>query len=405
MKHTYIKTGIKLRVLYWIVFTAFGAWVPFSSLYFKKVLVSPDGSPAIYHIGIIMAILPFLGIFSNPSAGILSDKFKIGSRLLFLCALLTAIGAFFISIPGFPLFSHCMAQQTYLIIGIGIIMAGLFVCPIIPILNTEMLNYLHKTKNDPKFYGSYRVTGTLSWILTTIMTGSLISLTGQVTVSPLIYSAGLFLLAGFTLPGIKARVKKVIIPWHYLFKDTLFLKFLIFSFLQGFGLLSGMSFTSYFLDDIHLSFILIGLAWAVSALLEVPVMVFSRKIANIIGNRWMVISGTFFLTVKFILLVLFAPLRLPSLSILAMSLHGIGYGLQFNGMIHLIDGYAHRDLRNTYMNIFNIVGVSLASACGNLFGSFIIGWLGSTWMLAINSGIVIISIIYFILFIEEQGRR
>ncbi|MBN1699786.1 MAG: MFS transporter [Spirochaetales bacterium] len=396
---------IKMRVLYWVVFTAFGAWIPFSSLYFKQVLVTQDGSPAVYLIGLIMAIQPFLGIFSNPIAGFLSDKFKIGQRLLFLCSLLTAIGALFISIPGFPLFRGWLIEQKYPAIGVGIIIMGLFVPPIIPVLNTEMLNFLHNNNRDPRFYGTYRAMGTISWIVTTILTGLFLGLTGLVNLPPLIYAAGLLILAVITLRGIKAKVEKVSIPWHYLAGDTLFIKFLIFSFFQGFGLLSGMYFTSYFLDDINLPYLFIGMAWAISAIPEVPVMFLSRHISRRIGNRMMVIAGTGFLTLKFILLVAVAPLRLPYLSMLAMSLHGIGYGLQFNGMIHLIDGYAHKDLRATYMNIFNIVGISLASACGNMFGAFIIEKLDSTRMLAVNAGIVILSIVYFVFFVEERDQR
>ena len=118
---------LRLRLLFWVTFTAMGAGVPFLNLYYKQVLVFPDGTPAIGLIGLIVFIEPFLGVFSNPLAGIIADKFKIGHRLLVVCALLTMIGAIFISIPGFNNMLAVNIGYKVLFIGIGIFLKGIFI--------------------------------------------------------------------------------------------------------------------------------------------------------------------------------------------------------------------------------------------------------------------------------------
>jgi PPP family 3-phenylpropionic acid transporter len=399
--HSLIKQKIRLRLLFWVTFTAMGAGVPFLNLYYKQVLVFPDGSPAIELIGFIVLIERLLGLFSNPMAGIFADKFKIGNRLVLLCALLTMIGAFFISIPGYNPVAMDIGYKA-LFIGIGIVLKGLFIYPIIPLINTETLNFLHNNRSDPRAYGRYRVMGTLSWIITTTLVGILLKTTGWLNISPLMLGIGMFLLAFVAFGGVKAKIKKLKIPWNYLKKDYLFWRFIIFTFFQAFGLLSAFAFTSYFMDDVKLGFIIIGISFAVSAVTEIPLMFYSKKIAQKIGNRMMVILGTGVLTLKFIILAVLAPFKNPVFTIMAMSLHGVGYGLQYNGMVHLIDGYAHKKLRAVYMNIYSMFGISLATSLGGIFSAFIIKILSSTWMLFINSAIVIFSIIYFILFVKER---
>ncbi|MBN2440353.1 MAG: MFS transporter [Spirochaetales bacterium] len=400
--HEIIKQKIRLRLLYWVTFFAMGAGVPFLNLYYKQVLVFPDGSPAIELIGLIVFLEPFLGVFSNPLAGMIADKFKVENRLLLLCAFITMIAAGFISIPGFNSLMTLNIGYKVLFIGIGIFLKGLFIYPIVPLINTETLNFLHTNKKDPREYGEYRVMGTLAWIVSTVFIGIMLNLTGFINIPPLILGLGSLVLSFISLQGVKAKIKKIKIPWKYLKKDYLFRRFLIFAFFQAFGLLSAFAFTSYFMDDAKLGFIVIGVSFAVSAVTEVPVMFYSKRIAKKIGNRMMVILGTSVLTLKFILLALLAPLKNPGLTILVMSLHGVGYGLQFNGMLNLVDGYAHKDLRATYMNVFAMIGTSLALSLGGMFCTFIIKILDSTWMLGINSCIVIGAIIYFIFFVKEN---
>jgi MFS family permease len=394
-------SGIKLRLIYWFSFIALGAGTPFLNLYYKHVLTYNDNKPSLIAIGLIAFIQPLLGIISGPLTGIIADKYKAGSRLLFLCACASGIGSCFISLPGFVIFTGWSLTTRSLIIGAGIIVSGLFLGPIVPMINTETLNFLRRSGNDTRKYGSFRLMGSLAWILITLLIGLLLNITGIINLAPIIGFIGFFILALLSVIGFESKVEKVKISWEYIKNDKIYWLFLIFSFIQSFGLSNAFNFTSYFMDDAKLDYFIIGFSFAVSAILEVPVMYFSRSIIKKIGGSNMILIGTGFLTLKVLLLALLVPLKSPVLTLFAMSIHGIGYGLQFNGMIHFIDRLSHKDLRSTYMNLFGVVSTSISSSLGGVFSAFIIKLTNSTWMMYINAGIAVISIFYFLIFMKK----
>ena len=95
----------RVRLLQFFHYFAFAAGIPFFSLYYKKVLILPDGGPADYLIGFIFFLQALLGIVATPFAGFLADKFKIENRLLTLFCSLVCIGALTIAVPGLHVFS------------------------------------------------------------------------------------------------------------------------------------------------------------------------------------------------------------------------------------------------------------------------------------------------------------
>ncbi|MBN2737876.1 MAG: MFS transporter [Spirochaetales bacterium] len=403
MAQKLINTKKRLYLLYWFTFMGMGAAAPFISLYYKKILIAPDGSPAINFIGTILMIQPLLALLANPLAGTISDRYRMEHRVLFLCALAVSIGGLLISLPGFTNIFPMIDDYRYLVIAIGILFIGLFQSPIVPIINSTALEYLHDTGDDPKRYGEFRVVGTLGWIFITSLVGFILEITGIINIPPLLFAFGYFILAMVAASGIKGKLNKRKLPWKYLVQDKFFLLFIIFVFIQSFGHMPAFNFTSYFMDDVNVSFLFIGLAFGISSISEVPVMLYSRKIINHLGNRKMIIIGTSMLALKLLLLVFVAPLKNPLLMILAMSVHGIGYGLQFVGMINYLDELAPREMKNTYMNLFNVLGVSIAIALGTKFTAFIIEIFDSQLMMIINAGIILLSVVYFILLVKTPG--
>ncbi len=397
--------GIKLKVLFWFAFIAMGANVPFTYLYFKYLFVTDEGGAGLGMIGLFAFIQPFLGILSGPVVGLVSDKYKAGKRLLFFCAILSCAGAICIALPGISGLKSWPVPTRVISVGTGIILIGIFMSSLIPIINTETLDYLHKSGKDPRRYGSYRLLGSVSWIITTPVVGLAMSMTGSVTLAPVIFASGLFVFACIALTGVRAHVEPVRIPWKRILHDRQFLVFLVFAFIQSFGLTGILNFTSYFMDDLKLDFFVIGASFSVSAILEIPIMIYSRRFIVKLGNRRMILAGTGFLTLKAILLFMLAPTHNLILVFLAMSVHGLGYALQFNGMVDFVNELAHKDLRATYMNIWAVVGFNAAGALSGVFSTFVISVGSSTWMMVVNALIACVSILYFTLFLLKEKKK
>jgi len=394
-------TALRIRIFYWFTFVALGASVSFFSYYYNRILVYSNGKTAIGLIGIIFFLQFLLGAFANPIAGYIADKFKIENRVLSFCGFVVVVGGFLIGIPVFNLFPELSLGNKVLIISTGVMVTGIFFSPILPLINTETIEHLHKTKISPGGWGLFRITGTISWVITTVILGLILDYTGNLAFIPITYCAGTIILAFFALSGIKARVKRVKIPWAHLIKNKPFLRFLVFAFIQAFALYSVMIYTGLFFDNLKMSPFMIGLAFSLSAVLEIPVMFLAQPITRRIGSRAMVIIGTSILALKLYLLAILAPFMLHWLLIAVMILNGLGFGLQVNGIINLIDRWAHKDMRATYMSIYAMIGVYIAMACGNLFSSFILKVLGDIWMMLINAIIVTVGIFYFIIFVKD----
>ena len=95
-----IKTKNKTtRLLQFFIYFAFGTALPFISIYFKKILVNTDGTPATYWIGLLFIIQSVTGMISPLIAGYIADKFKVENRILTFCAVFVCTSGIILIIP------------------------------------------------------------------------------------------------------------------------------------------------------------------------------------------------------------------------------------------------------------------------------------------------------------------
>ena len=225
----------RIRLLPFVFYAAFGAGVPFYSVYYRSILQYPDGTPVHFLIGLAFFLQSILGILAPPIAGFLADKFKIENRLLALFSILVACGAILVAIPGMTNFSDWTLRQRVPFLFSGVVVIGLFLRPIIPLIDTEILQHLHKRWGHSRGYGRIRTFGALGWILSASMTGFLIYRFGRLNISMIGYGALFLGLALVARSGFRSKIRPVQIPWEKLRQDKLFQRFLIFSFLVFFG--------------------------------------------------------------------------------------------------------------------------------------------------------------------------
>ncbi|MBN1798821.1 MAG: MFS transporter [Spirochaetales bacterium] len=372
---------------------AMGFQIPFLSLYLKKILPhAENGLPAVGFIGFVFFIQPFLGVFSNPVMGVLGDKFSIKKKLLFLSGIMVMLAAVIIALPtigGFSQVSH------FILVGVGFIIYGFFYSSLFPLLDSETLDFLNKAETDPGLYGRFRMMGTLAYIFGATLLGTVLFLLNRMEIL-MWFIAGSFLLFSFSgVRTISKGIKKVKLPLRLLFKDKPFFLFLIYMFLFSFGHNIAYIFTPYFMDDYNINFLFIGLAFALSAALEIPVMYNAHKILKKFGIEKMLILGSLLLIVKLGLLYFLAPLKNSYLMMAAMSLHGVGYGLQFNAVIQYVNRSAPRKLSGTYMHMMNVIGLALPSALSSFAAAFFIQTWGSGAMIGINALIALSGVVFF----------
>jgi PPP family 3-phenylpropionic acid transporter len=389
-------TGVRIILLFWFSYMGLSAINPFFSLYLKKIIVLPDGRPMDLLIGILLFCQSFLFLFSAPAAGYLADRFKIENRVLLFCTVFVIAGAVFLGIPGFSALTGMQLEGKIFFLAVGAVLTGLFLNPVYPLISTEALEYLHKRSLPATMFGRYRINGTLSWVVNTALVGMFLWLFHNIAVVMVYFCLGFILLAVVAFSGIKGRISRIKIPWDHLKRDKAFKRLLVFCFLHSFGFFGSFSFTAYFFDDYHLGFLFIGLAFAVSSLLELPVMFFSKNIAQKIGSYRMVLFGAVLMVLKNLLLAFITPLGITGLVLAVNLLHGAGFGLWYLGIINLIDAWAHKHMRAIYLNLFTLAGSKLPIAAGVLLSALVIHVFNSTWMMFVNIGISFTAIFYLV---------
>jgi MFS family permease len=89
------KQSVYLKTLFFLFFVGLGISSPYFGIFYKHVIVSADGTPAIGLIGLIFFVMPLVSLVANLPAGILADKFHSGKHLITLfcfgVALFTAL--------------------------------------------------------------------------------------------------------------------------------------------------------------------------------------------------------------------------------------------------------------------------------------------------------------------------
>jgi predicted MFS family arabinose efflux permease len=115
----------------------------------------------------------------------------------------------------------------------------------------------------------------------------------------------------------------------------------------------------------------------------------------------MIVIGGSVMTIKLVGFVLVAVSGKPLLFIPVQLFHGVGWTFHYVGMVNLADTRAHRDLRATYqglLHVFMLIGGTL----GNFVGPVIMSGLDSTRLMAINAGVLILAIVYFVTAVREN---
>ncbi|RPJ08866.1 MAG: MFS transporter [Spirochaetaceae bacterium] len=395
----------RIILFFWLLFLAGSATVPYGSLYYEELFRSASEPHTIEFITILLALFPLLSIFSNPVAGYLADRFQMENRVLFFCSVAVTLGAILLLIPSTGLLGEMTGTLTFGFLAAGIIITGLFSGPVFPIVNTETIQYVHHAHEPEGSYGKYRVHGSISWVVFSLVIGTIIHLTRSFQFVMVIYVAGYALIALSSRSGMSSRLKPVKVDLSLLTHDRGFFIFLIFCFLQSAGLFGSLYFTGYFLRDAKLDYLTIGLAFSLSALAEIPLMFAAKHLVRWLGNKNLITLGTLFLTLKLAGLVLASESGNPFLLIGAMMFNGLGFGLQVTGIINAVDLYAHPHLKATYFNIYTVLGANIPMALGLIFNGYLIRIFDSKMMMLVSGIITFTSIVFLLLFVKIPKSR
>ena len=345
------------RALYFCYYMALGSFLPYLNLYFERNGLS----------GIQIGTLSALGVLISSPAAILwsgiADRLKAHRLMLVISVLAT------------PICVWLLGRTTSFSLFVPIIVVyGLSVAPIIPLLDGAALEAARAHRRS---YGEVRVGGTVGWIISVALVGVLIQ---AYDIHWLFYSyvACMALMLLFSMFQAE-RTQSLQAPWstnlRVLLSDPSVMVFFISCFIVMVGNGAVQNFFSLYLDGIGAGEGLIGAAWAVASVSEIPVMIFAGRLMQRIGTVGLLKVAFLTYAVRWLL---FSFIQEPAWALAAQLLHGLSFAAFLTAGVTYLSERTPEGLTTTAQSIFNVVCYGIAALVGSLAGGYLYDHSGMT---------------------------
>ncbi len=339
-----------LRILYLGYYLALGALSPYIALYYERAGLSG------VQIGILAGLILAMTSLTAIPWGAIVDRFHLHRRVLILGFLLPAIFVFLLS------------RTANFFIMIPLVLAyAFFIAPIVPLLDSSAVAI---TRAGRVTYGEMRVGGTIGWIISVWLVGILIQ---TFDTRWLFYAYVTFM--GLTLLYICIRPPRradVQIPaWaelRTLLTDRSVVFFFISVFLVAMGSGGVQNFFSLYMDGIGAREGTIGIAWALAAVSEIPVMMYAGRLMRRIGAAGLLKIAFFVYALRWLLL---SFVRVPGIALGLQLLHGLSFGAFITAGVTYLSERTPEGLGMTAQAIFSVVAFGVAAFVGALAGGYL----------------------------------
>jgi MFS family permease len=361
------------RLFYFFYFGAVGCYVPFINLYFEESGLSGSA------IGLLASLPPLMLLGASPLWGAIGDRFRIHRRLLPIATL----GA----IP--PTLLMLVTGDLPVLV-VLVVVAAFFVSPSLALIDSAVLDLLDGTSYS---FGSIRIWGSVGFTLFTWLMGYVINARGL-----------LWLFYGnVALLGVSGLLALALPPrrqtWQTSFRASVrqllsrrpLALFLVGTFLVGASLQASYSFYPLHLIALGANPAWLGLAGAIGATAEVPVLYASGAIFARLGLRRAVIGSYLMFAVRWGILALTAS---PLVALLTNTLHGITFSPFLAGGIAFVAAQTPPGLHATAQGLLTAVGFGLGAAVGAFGGGLLYEAFGAPGMFAVGAFVALLAAVF-----------
>ena len=382
---TTVSDESRVKRQQFLFFFSMGSISPFLSLYLKKILVEPYGIKGTALIGFLFFIQPLVAIPSVPVLAIISDKYRTGHRILFLSSTMLLFSALLFYLPGILTLNY--AALIFILTG-AMGLFGISSGILMPLIDSECLHFLHNEYGDGRKYGKLRMWGSAGWIISPIAAGLFSYIFKDLSISILFFVLSCLMMTFFFLNNETFNKTSQKINWSALGRNYPFISFLIFVLFLNIAITSSFNFTSWFMDDGNTSLLIMGLAFGLSAIPEIPIMGSVHRISQNIGNSNMIALGIFIEGIRLFLFLFIARIGKPEFYVALLSLHGVFWTLYYNGLINYIDGQSDPTLKTTRLSLITLSS-AIGAALGGPFGVWMVNQQSSALLMKTDGYILI----------------
>lgn len=365
-----------LRGAYWWYFGGVGALTPFLTLYYRQLGFSG------LQIGLLAATLPLGTALLAPLLGALTDATG-GHRLALRLALVSSGGI---------VLALTQAQDFWASL-LLIALLAVAIAPVPSLLDSYGLT-IGEATGVP--YGRLRVWGSVGYTIAVWTVGW--AMGGRVTRAFLLTYGACMLLALLATAGLPPQRRDAAGPqWQGLgdlWRDRPLLALLLVTFLMTASASMMYNFLGIHLAALGGSARLLGLAFALNALSELPVLAFGSRLLARFGSRRLIVVA---LVVYAVRLLLYSLLTVPAWVLPIQLLHGPTYGAFLLASVTLAHTLAGKERAATAQGLLTAMSFGFGSLAGSLVGGALFDLLGTVLLFRVAAGGMLVALLVFLL--------
>jgi len=368
---------------YFLYFGVMGVFLPFFNLYCYHLGFSG------FQIGVLSGIRSVALVVFPLLWGLVADRFHARRKIYIGCNLVSTL-----------FWALLLFTADFGTMAVIIALYGMFYAPIISFLEAFTMDALG---DDKQSYGRLRAYGSISFILTVLILGTVLDLAGVGIIVTLILAGSLVqAVAAFKIPDVQIKKRFSDRAGLRFFMRPRVLVFLTCAFLMLVSHGTYYGFYSIHLETLGLDKTFIGFSWALASTAEILVMVKSdRLFARFSLEKVLVFS---FVVAALRWLILFTSAS-PVIILLSQVLHAVTYGTFHMASILYIDRLTPDASKTMGQAVNNAVTYGLGLVVGFLFSGILYERLGAYNLFGISSLIALAAGVGFcLLYLFERKQ-
>ena len=372
-KHSAWLRLFLINVSFWV---ACGSCAPFISAYYKRIGLS------FTQIGVLLAIGPIFAIFIQPLWAMLSDRTGKRKLLLILLALCTA-GAYLLYYLG----------ESFAVCLLAVLVVSLFSLALLPLCDALVID----RANAYGFpFARIRIGGTLGYAAMVFGAGMFLekfdgAQFAVAAVAYLLFAGAVMLLPQGGAREEAAPAREGAVPARESIFDTSEILFVLaLALIESLGLGFSGSFMGSYAVELGFGSSLIGVLSCISALSEVPILLFAGKLVDRFGEIPLLIFSGVMMSLRLFL----TGMGLVPAMISAQLLQSVTYMTTYICCTQYISKHVRAGKMSQGQSALAIVQSGLAAVASNLFGGMLVDAVGTRQaFFAVAAGVLVVALL------------
>lgn len=363
---------VRSAVVYVVLFAAVGAWFPYVSVYYRHVGLSLEA------VGLLTALYSAVGLVAAPAWGAIVDHLRNSRGPLAVAGAWSALAAALLLVVRDPL----PVTVTVAVLAAGTAGMG-------PMVDNRTIELLGDSRDR---FGRARAWGSAAFIVASIGVGAVVTSGGPpgmfLVYVPLLALTG---FASYALLGAGSRRPRTAALARgegllgIVRAPTLGL-FFAGSVVLWTAVSALTTFLSVHLVTLGADGRTVGLAWAIGAAIEVPLMFLFPSIVRRVGAEWLLVTGALAFGLRSLGWALVDD---PTVLLAFMVAGGVGFAFFYVGTVTYVARAVPIGVQATAQGVFSGTAFSFGSIVGSMLGGVVAGASSLPILFGLSSGLLV----------------